>query len=630
MLHCVDLAAATVLPSHGTNISALFFAASRLVLRVVHNGKNTDVKIKATTRLGQAFDMFCQKKGLDPNAVRFTNNGNVLDGNMTPSMYGLQNQSVLRTVMVTPPASGTGQPAQQTAQPAGFQAPVVPNHAPLPHHLQDSAVLAQPHGVLHPPGAMYPPPSHPGGPPSQQGVAPHIQFMQQPPAGPQHQHHVQGGPNGPIATTDATLNIAPPEGYPVYSSPHFGYPAHPAAGLPPPQFPPMEQHSIAPQPALSASPARPAPPPPVPLNQSWAPLAAPAPSNSDAVWQSRLDALQAQVQQQQIQQQKLLEILGSQSRGQSAPPAATHSPRTPAPGASARQAPPTASTPKPQKTCLRFISPEGYATPVLIKPEDELHKAFSVYSKAKGLNRDDVWFAHGKVPLNPHFSCVDYHMQSNDAVFVKFVSTSGPDPIRDPALLAQTPKNNLREESKSRSTSAPPAGLRQASNSIHIKVLDPEGESVLCKLKNTSALSKLMNAYCREKGVHPTGSKLLESLEFRHDGVRLSPHRTSTYYHIPDGSSVIALPAAPPVPAGLSPAHQPAQLSTHHHPGATGVPAAASMDFGVASAPASGPVPPPFSGGVSTQVWHCPECGDTNSIMCPVRKQAHVLFLEAQ
>mmetsp|Transcript_94 Transcript_94/g.166 ORF Transcript_94/g.166 Transcript_94/m.166 type:complete len:99 (+) Transcript_94:136-432(+) len=58
-------------------------------------GEETFFKIKTTTKMSKVFDAFLQKKGLQPETVRFTMDGDNIDPTDTPATLGLEDQDMI-------------------------------------------------------------------------------------------------------------------------------------------------------------------------------------------------------------------------------------------------------------------------------------------------------------------------------------------------------------------------------------------------------------------------------------------------------------------------------------------------------------------------------------------------------
>jgi len=70
-------------------------------------------------------------------------------------------------------------------------------------------------------------------------------------------------------------------------------------------------------------------------------------------------------------------------------------------------------------------------------------------------------------------------------------------------------------------------------NSISLKVVTQEQNEIYFKCKKTTALSKLMNAFCQRQGVS------LHSVRFLFDGNRINEHQTPADLDMEDGECCI-------------------------------------------------------------------------------------------
>ncbi|KAL2918799.1 SUMO protein smt3 [Polyrhizophydium stewartii] len=67
---------------------------------------------------------------------------------------------------------------------------------------------------------------------------------------------------------------------------------------------------------------------------------------------------------------------------------------------------------------------------------------------------------------------------------------------------------------------------------INIKVVAPDQSEVFFKIKRTTPLSKLMNAYCERQG------KQRSSVRFMFDGARVEDHATPEQLEMEDGDAI--------------------------------------------------------------------------------------------
>lgn len=74
-----------------------------------------------------------------------------------------------------------------------------------------------------------------------------------------------------------------------------------------------------------------------------------------------------------------------------------------------------------------------------------------------------------------------------------------------------------------------------ASSSIQLKVKNAEGKEVLFKLKMTTPLRKLMDAYCQREGLPVDG------VRFLYDGERVNRDQTPEELDMQDGDEIDAL-----------------------------------------------------------------------------------------
>jgi small ubiquitin-related modifier len=74
-----------------------------------------------------------------------------------------------------------------------------------------------------------------------------------------------------------------------------------------------------------------------------------------------------------------------------------------------------------------------------------------------------------------------------------------------------------------------------AASSIQLKVKNAEGKEVLFKLKMTTPLRKLMDAYCQREGLPVDG------VRFLYDGERVNRDQTPEELDMQDGDEIDAL-----------------------------------------------------------------------------------------
>jgi len=74
-----------------------------------------------------------------------------------------------------------------------------------------------------------------------------------------------------------------------------------------------------------------------------------------------------------------------------------------------------------------------------------------------------------------------------------------------------------------------------SSSSIQLKVKNAEGKEVLFKLKMTTPLRKLMDAYCQREGLPVDGVRLL------YEGERVNRDQTPEELDMQDGDEIDAL-----------------------------------------------------------------------------------------
>jgi len=72
-------------------------------------------------------------------------------------------------------------------------------------------------------------------------------------------------------------------------------------------------------------------------------------------------------------------------------------------------------------------------------------------------------------------------------------------------------------------------------NQINLKVVGPANQEVHFRVKKTSALRKLMSAYCERQGQD------VSALEFLFDGDRIRPEQTPEELEMEDGDSIDAM-----------------------------------------------------------------------------------------
>ncbi|KAK9728985.1 SUMO protein smt3 [Basidiobolus ranarum] len=73
---------------------------------------------------------------------------------------------------------------------------------------------------------------------------------------------------------------------------------------------------------------------------------------------------------------------------------------------------------------------------------------------------------------------------------------------------------------------------KESTEHINLKVVGNDHNEVFFKIKRTTALKKLMEAYCDRQG------KSVSSVRFLYDGVRIQPHNTPSELEMEDGDSI--------------------------------------------------------------------------------------------
>merc|ERR1712046_154054 len=81
----------------------------------------------------------------------------------------------------------------------------------------------------------------------------------------------------------------------------------------------------------------------------------------------------------------------------------------------------------------------------------------------------------------------------------------------------------------------PNVGGETKENQINLKVVGPANQEVHFRVKKTTALRKLMTAYCERQGQD------VAALEFLFDGDRLRPEQTPEELEMEDGDSIDAM-----------------------------------------------------------------------------------------
>merc|ERR1711939_990468 len=94
--------------------------------------------------------------------------------------------------------------------------------------------------------------------------------------------------------------------------------------------------------------------------------------------------------------------------------------------------------------------------------------------------------------------------------------------------MGNAPKTIMGEEGESK------PDIKEQ-NQINIKVVGPANQEVHFRVKRTTALRKLMTAYCERQGQE------MASLEFLFDGDRVRPENTPADLEMEDGDSIDAM-----------------------------------------------------------------------------------------
>merc|ERR1711939_721147 len=94
--------------------------------------------------------------------------------------------------------------------------------------------------------------------------------------------------------------------------------------------------------------------------------------------------------------------------------------------------------------------------------------------------------------------------------------------------MGNAPKTIMGEEGESK------PDIKEQ-NQINIKVVGPANQEVHFRVKKTTALRKLMNAYCERQGQD------IASLQFLFDGDRVGENQTPEELEMEDGDSIDAM-----------------------------------------------------------------------------------------
>eukprot|EP00999_Lentomonas_sp_LEN2_P001592 NODE_2655_length_526_cov_68.764411_g2605_i0.p1 GENE.NODE_2655_length_526_cov_68.764411_g2605_i0~~NODE_2655_length_526_cov_68.764411_g2605_i0.p1 ORF type:complete len:104 (-),score=26.78 NODE_2655_length_526_cov_68.764411_g2605_i0:137-448(-) len=85
------------------------------------------------------------------------------------------------------------------------------------------------------------------------------------------------------------------------------------------------------------------------------------------------------------------------------------------------------------------------------------------------------------------------------------------------------------------STPAAPKQEQSDSAQLSIKVVNADGAEVYFKIKRTTPLRKLMDAYCKKQGINRN------SIRFHFDGQRLDDDKTAQEYTMEDDDVIDAM-----------------------------------------------------------------------------------------
>ncbi|CEL93224.1 unnamed protein product [Vitrella brassicaformis CCMP3155] len=78
-------------------------------------------------------------------------------------------------------------------------------------------------------------------------------------------------------------------------------------------------------------------------------------------------------------------------------------------------------------------------------------------------------------------------------------------------------------------------GAAGGTEHLNLKVKSPDGQEVFFKIKRSTKLEKLMNAYCNRLG------QSQEGVRFLFDGERVHPHQTPEELGLEDGDVIDAM-----------------------------------------------------------------------------------------
>ncbi|OLY84285.1 Ubiquitin-like protein pmt3/smt3 [Smittium mucronatum] len=91
------------------------------------------------------------------------------------------------------------------------------------------------------------------------------------------------------------------------------------------------------------------------------------------------------------------------------------------------------------------------------------------------------------------------------------------------------------ETPKSESAAAATSETKPETEHINLKVVGADNQDIFFKIKNTTRLEKLMQAYCDRTGC------ALSSVRFLFDGQRLAPTNTPKELEMEDGDTIDAM-----------------------------------------------------------------------------------------
>jgi small ubiquitin-related modifier len=166
---------------------------------------------------------------------------------------------------------------------------------------------------------------------------------------------------------------------------------------------------------------------------------------------------------------------------------------------------------------LHFKDQQGYENNFKVIKTIKMENMFNEFAEKKGINVAAIQFMLDGKRINKFDTPQMLELQQDDMVDV-FLNVTG---------------GGVEEESEEQEKKTPAATDGDADNAaITLKVVDSSGEEMFFKVKKTTKMKKIMDAYAEKKGVN------LKAIRFTHDGERIKEDDTPKMLELEDDDQI--------------------------------------------------------------------------------------------